>query len=88
MVRLVIKAYENFAAYLRTLPLHESQQELEVNEEYVLFEYRVRVNFELYQQLLYYADQIEVVEPEFVRAKMREFTRNFMKYYGVSAENA
>ena len=88
VVRLVIKAYENFAAYLRTLPLHESQQELEVNEEYVLFEYHVRGNFELYQQLLYYADQIEVVEPEFVRAKMREFTRNFMKYYGVSAENA
>lgn len=82
VVRLVIKAYENFAAYLRTLPLHESQRELEGNEDFVLFEYHVKVNFELYQKLLFQADQIEVVEPESVREKMREFTHNFMKYYG------
>ena len=48
VVRLVIKEYENFAAYLRTLPLHESQRELEGNENFVLFEYHVKVNFELY----------------------------------------
>lgn len=79
--KVVIKAYYNFANYLRTLPLHESQVELESNDEYTLFEYHVKPTFDLYQLLLAQGDQLEVLEPESVRSKMLNFARNLMNYY-------
>ena len=81
IVRVVIKAYYNFANYLRTLPLHESQKELESNDEYTLFEYHVKPTFDFYQLLLTQGNQIEVVEPESVRNRMLDTVKAMMNYY-------
>lgn len=82
IVRVVIKAYENFPDYLRTLPLHSSQVELSSDDEATLFEYHVKPTFDFYQLLLEQGDQIEVLEPESVRDEMRNFATNLMAYYG------
>jgi hypothetical protein len=79
--RIVIKAYDNGPDYLRTLPLHESQVELSVDDEGTLFEYHLKPSFDFYQLLLSQADQIEVVEPESVRNEMRNFAKNILSYY-------
>ena len=80
--RVVILAYNGFADYLRTLPLHSSQKELESNDESTLFEYHVKPTFDFYQLLLAQGDQIEVIEPKSVRDMMRNFVINLMDYYG------
>lgn len=79
--RVVISAYIGFADYLRTLPLHASQKELESSEESTLFEYHVKPTFDFYQLLLAQGDQIEVIEPGSVREVMRKFAINLMSYY-------
>ncbi len=81
--RVVIKSFEIHPEYLRTLPLHPSQKEIERNdeEEYAIFEYHVKPTFDFYQLLLAQGDQIEVLKPASVRSKMREFARNLMGYY-------
>ena len=80
--RVVILAYNGFADYLRTLPLHSSQKELESNDESTLFEYHVKPTFDFYQLLLAQGDQIEAIEPKSVRDMMRNFVINLMDYYG------
>ena len=80
--RVVILAYNGFADYLRTLPLHSSQKDLESNDESTLFEYHVKPTFDFYQLLLAQGDQIEVIEPKSVRDMMRNFVINLMDYYG------
>lgn len=80
--RIVILAYNGFADYLRTLPLHSSQKELESNDESTLFEYHVKPTFDFYQLLLAQGDQIEAIEPKSVRDMMRNFVINLMDYYG------
>ena len=40
-VRIVIKAYGAQAEYIRALPIHESQKELERIDEYTIFEYHM-----------------------------------------------
>lgn len=82
-VKVVIKAYNGRADYLRTLPLHESQHELvdRQDDDASYFELTVRQTYDLYQSLLAQADQIEVVKPELVRQEMRNFTKNLMTYY-------
>ena len=79
--RIVLRAYGGFADYLRTLPLHESQQILAEDDESTLFEYHLKPTFDFYQLVLAQGDQVEVVEPEPVRDEMRNFAQNMLNYY-------
>ena len=79
--RIVLLAYGGFADYLRTLPLHESQQEIEGDDESTLFEYHLKPTFDFYQLVLAQGDQVEVLEPESVRNEMRNFAKNMLNYY-------
>lgn len=57
--------------YLRTLPLHHSQVEVERNEEYSIFEYRLCPTFDFRQKLLSLGDKIEVLAPQELVYQMR-----------------
>ena len=79
--RIVLLAYGGFADYLRTLSLHESQREIEGDDESTLFEYHLKPTFDFYQLILAQGDQVEVLEPESVRNEMRNFAKNMLDYY-------
>ena len=79
--RIVIRAFHDFADYLRTLPLHESQQELGGDDNSTLFEYHIKPTFDFYQLALAQGDQMEVLEPESVRSKMHRLLANMMQLY-------
>jgi hypothetical protein len=80
--KIVIKSYYNGPDYLRTLPLHNSQVELAVDDdEATYFEYHLKPNFDFYQSLLAQADQLEVIEPKHVRNEMRDFVKSILSYY-------
>jgi predicted DNA-binding transcriptional regulator YafY len=57
--------------YLRTLPLHHSQVEVERNEEYSIFEYRLCPSFDFRQKLLSMGATVEVLAPTKLIAKVR-----------------
>ncbi|MBQ3604624.1 MAG: WYL domain-containing protein [Muribaculaceae bacterium] len=65
--KIRVRAYGRLAAYLRTLPLHQSQREVETTNRYADFEYFVAPTQELYLKLMSYGRQIEVLSPEKVR---------------------
>ena len=65
-----IRARAGLAAYLRTLPLHHSQREVETTNRYADFEYFVAPTQEFYLKLMSYGWQIEVLSPEKVRASI------------------
>ena len=58
--------------YLRTLPLHHTQVEVERNEEYSIFEYRLCPTFDFRQKLLSMGGSVEVLAPAELIAKVRE----------------
>lgn len=62
-----IRANDGLAAYLRTLPLHASQREVETTNRYADFEYFVAPTQEFYLKLMSYGWQVEVLSPERVR---------------------
>lgn len=79
--RVVIKAWNPQYKYIRSLPLHKSQREIDQDEESVTFEYTVKPTFDFFQALLSQTDSIEVLEPESVRKQMRNFTKNMYYHY-------
>ena len=58
--------------YLRTLPLHHSQREVERTEEYSIFEYHLCPSFDFRQKLLSMGETVEVLAPQHLRDKISE----------------
>lgn len=78
---VVLRAYWNAPDYLRTLPLHESQQEVESNEESTTFSYNVKLTYDFLQLIMQQGDQIEVLEPKKLRDQMRNLANTLTHYY-------
>lgn len=53
--------------YLYTLPLHHTQIEVECNDEYSIFEYRLCPSFDFRQKILSLGEAIEVLAPKTLR---------------------
>ena len=66
--------------YLRTLPLHHSQVEVELTEEYSIFEYRLSPSFDFQQKLLSMGNSVGVLAPvalkDIIRKKAEKTVNN------------
>ena len=69
--------------YLRSLPLHESQQEVETTPDYSVFSYHLIPNYDFIHDILYYGDEVEVLEPKWVRKRMAEIIGRMNKNINV-----
>lgn len=76
-----IRAYAELPGYLRSLPIHHSQQELESNQEYTDFSLRIVPTFDFIQELLLHRDQLEVLYPKSFRDEMKRIITNMLNRY-------
>lgn len=79
--RIIIKVYGSQANYVRALPIHESQKELERTDEYTIFEYHIVPCFNLYQQLLWHREKLEIIEPIEMREEMTKVVKEICNLY-------
>jgi predicted DNA-binding transcriptional regulator YafY len=76
-----LKVMADQARYIRDLPLHESQQEIERNDDFSIFQYYLRPQFDFVQELLHSGDTIEVLQPSLLRHEMAEIVNNMHNIY-------
>ena len=76
-----LKVIPREARYLRSLPLHASQEEVETCEEYSIFTLYLSPTWDFKQELLSRADQLEVLAPASLREWMKEMIRKMMGRY-------
>lgn len=67
--------------YLRSLPLHHSQQEIQTTDEYSIFELKIRPTFNFYQEILWNGEYMEVLEPLWLREEMAEKIKKMWDKY-------
>lgn len=79
--RVVIRADDRHANYLRTLPLHPSQREIGSGEGYADFELMLRPTYDLVMELLRVGAMVEVLEPQSLRSAMRGWIRDMYELY-------
>ncbi len=68
------------AKYLRALPLHKSQME-EVHDDYSIFTYRLKLNYELVHELLAFGPAVTVLEPRELRIMLTSELRDTLANY-------
>ena len=78
-VWLKVDAYQ--ANYLRSLPLHSSQIELERNDVYSKFALRVRPTYDFKQKILSLGATVEVLKPETLRADIKGELNEMLNKY-------
>ena len=77
-----IRVYGNQVEYLRTLPIHESQEEVVTkHNQFSEFQYRLCLTPELTTQILSMGNNVEVLEPQELRAKIKEDIKNMCNRY-------
>ena len=78
---VVVRANAFQAKYLKTLPLHESQEIVTENSEFTTFSYYIRPTFDFKQKILSYMGNVEVVEPLSFRDEIRMEIERMRKLY-------
>ena len=78
---IVIRTYDELPGYLRSLPIHHSQREIESNKEYTDFSLRLRPSFDFIQELLLHRDQLEVLSPRTLRDEVAEIITKMKNHY-------
>ena len=81
LAHVVIRAYGITPNYIRTLPLHASQKEIQRTEAYTDFSYDIRPTYDFINELCSYHKGIEVLEPEDFREKIRSYLEETLGRY-------
>lgn len=75
------------APYVETKPLHHSQQILERNENGILIQLKVQLNFELEKEIMGFGDGIQVVGPKKLKERIMDKHKNAIANYDVDRIN-
>lgn len=80
-IRLKVSDVNHRRQYLRSLPLHHSQREVEKNSDYSVFEIRVAPTYDFIQQILAMGNEAEVLSPDYVRAEIKRRIKEMAALY-------
>lgn len=67
--------------YIRSLPLHSTQQEYETGADCAKFSIFAQPNYDLIQELLRYGEDVTVLSPKWLRGKLREIANKMCNNY-------
>ena len=84
LVKLKVSAGQ--ANYIRDLPLHASQEETERNEEYSIFTFNLRPTFDFQQEILMNGEDMEVLEPLWLRNEIAGKIKRMWNKYSASED--
>ncbi|MBS7199212.1 MAG: WYL domain-containing protein [Bacteroidales bacterium] len=76
-----LKVHCSQVAYLRSLPLHSSQQEMEQAEEYSIFRLMIAPTFDFEQKILSMGEYVEVLAPLWFRKCIVDRIKRMKKQY-------
>ena len=80
-ITIRLKAYREKPNYLRSLPLHHSQREIESNADYTIFEYKIAPTYDFIQEILSHGNQLEVLSPDTFRQQIKAIIQEMYNFY-------
>lgn len=79
-VEVLLKVFDKQVDYVRSLPIHSSQKEVETGEGYAVFSYYLRPSFDFVQHLLW-QKKVEVLAPLSLREEMKRELSEMLDRY-------
>ena len=79
--KVTIKVSSAQANYMRSLSMHHSQQEIERTSEFSIFRMLVKPTYDFQQEILKNGEDIEVLEPLWLRNKIADKIKRMWNKY-------
>ena len=79
--RIVLRAYNFEPYYMRDLPLHPSQREINTTEEYADFELQLKPTSDFMTKLISRGEWLEVLEPQKLADEVVEWHQKAIERY-------
>ena len=76
-----LKVSPRYTKFLRSLPLHHSQKEVETNADYSIFTYKISVERDFISEILSNGTDIEVLEPQSLREEVTNTIKSMLGMY-------
>lgn len=76
-----VRAYGHAPNYMRTLPYHSSQKEVETTDNYADFTFDIRPTYDFLNALMAVGHELEIMEPIELRKQMKEKLNSALKMY-------
>lgn len=70
--------------YLKSLPIHHSQQIIQADENQLIIEINVQPNFELNQQILKYGPLAKVISPAWYAKEIKSLLKEAFQQYKIN----
>ena len=81
---IVLRVSTTQAKYFRALPLHPSQQE-DIHDAYSIFRYKMRLTYDLKEEIMSHGSDVEVVSPPELKAQIVSELKKALASYGPTA---
>lgn len=78
---ICLKVYRQQVSYVRYLPLHHTQKEIETKDEYSVFRYWIKPTYDFKQAILSKLDDFEVLSPISLRKDIKNTIDKMAKLY-------
>ena len=85
--RIVLRAHGYEPYYMRDLPLHHSQREINTTDDYADFELRLKPTADFKAHLLSRGEWIEVLEPQSLADELIQWHQNAIERYNFNSKN-
>ena len=83
-----IKVWGEQVKYLRSLPIHQSQQEIKEEKDYSVFQFRLKPTYDFKMEVLSHGSSWEVLQPRWFRQDVASgFRMGYRLYYVDGREN-
>lgn len=79
--KIVLRFDREQGQYVKTYPLHHSQQIIEETKQYVLVELNMYISFDLMKELISFGDQLEILEPASLRSDIIKTLKKTLERY-------
>lgn len=79
--RVILKCFREYPKYVKSLPLHHSQEELEVTDDYTTFGYYMSPAYDFIQEIMSHGDDIEVIAPLWLRDAIKNKSEALFNLY-------
>lgn len=79
--RIKLRAYDELPGYLRSLPIHHSQREVNREGRFSDFEVELIPTFDFIQEILSHRDQLEIVAPTWLRREISDLINRMSNRY-------
>lgn len=79
--RVILKCFREFPKYIKSLPLHPTQEELETGDGFATFGYYMSPAYDFIQEIMSHGNDIEALTPLWLRDLVARRSRDMAKLY-------